>query len=244
MRGDLVVDLLSAHGTSEAELAGRARARGIDPDSLRTLVVLDVDPEQRRHALRILSRDPSQLAGEYLGTLVALAATSDPEKGAAELRRQLTPGVGEVLAVGAPPVEQLTELAPRFRSARRCAHLLPQLGVSDCAVSTIPYLPYEAVLGGADHAAVEAFIDSLIGPVMRWDEQRGTDLVVTLHHFLDEQSSPTRAARVLRVHTNTVLQRLERIDALLGEDWKHGDKRFRVTLAVRLRRVGDAARHT
>jgi hypothetical protein len=242
VRGDLVVDLLSARSTSDAELIGRTRARGINPDSLRTLVVLDVLPEQRRQALRILSRDPSQLTGEYLGLVVALIANTDPEKGADELRRQLAPRVGKVLAVGAPPVEQLTELASRFRSARRCTQLLPQLGVSDCAVSTIPYLPYEAVLGGADHSSVEAFIDSLIGPVVRWDEQRGTDLVATLHHFLDEQSSPTRAARVLRVHTNTVLQRLERIDALLGDDWKEGDKRFRVTLAVRLRRVGDAAR--
>jgi len=244
VRGDLVVDLLGAHGTSNAELVGRARARGIDPDGLRTLVVLDVPPEQRRHALRLLSRDPSRLAGEYLGTLVALTATTDPEKGADELRRELVPDVGEVLAVAAPPAELLTDLAPRFHSAQRCAQLLPQLGVRDRAVSTIPYLPYEAVLGGADHTSVEAFIDSLIGPVVRWDRQRGTDLVATLHHFLDEQSSPTRAARVLRVHTNTVLQRLERIDALLGDDWKDGDKRFRVTLAVRLRRVGDGARRS
>lgn len=238
VRGDLVVDLLGAHGTGNDELVARARARGVDPDAVRTLVVLDVPPEQRRHALRIMSRDATQLAGEHLGTLVALTPAADPEKAADTLRRRLTPVVERVLAVGAPPTELLTDLPARFRSARRCARLLPQLGVREGAVSTIPYLPYVAALGGADHATVEAFIDSLIGPVVRWDEQRGTDLVETLHHFLDEQSSPTRAARVLGIHTNTVLQRLERIEALIGDDWKDGDERFRVGLAVRLRRIG------
>lgn len=240
VRGDLVVDLLSAHHTSNGELVARARARGIDPETLRTLVVLDVAPDQRRHGLRVLSRDSSQLAGEHLGVLVALTPGTEPEKAADHVRRQLSSLSGEVLAVGAPPADLLTDLASRFRSARRCAQLLPQLGVHDTAVSTIPYLPYEAVLGDADHSTVEAFIDSLIGPIARWDEQRGTELVTTLHHFLDEQSSPTRAARALRVHTNTVLQRLERIDALIGEDWKDGDKRFRVSLAVRLRRIGES----
>lgn len=113
-------------------------------------------------------------------------------------------------------------------------------------MSTVPYLPYEAVLGGADHASIESFIGSLIGPIVRWDEQQGTDLVATLNRYLDEDSSPTRAARALGVHTNTVQRRLDRIDVLLGDDWKQGDKRFRVALAARreLRLSGREAIHS
>ncbi|MFD0662272.1 helix-turn-helix domain-containing protein [Thermocatellispora tengchongensis] len=47
-------------------------------------------------------------------------------------------------------------------------------------------------------------------------------------------ASPTRTARALGFHTNTILQRLDRLDALLGPGWREDDRFFRISLAVRL----------
>jgi DNA-binding PucR family transcriptional regulator len=44
-------------------------------------------------------------------------------------------------------------------------------------------------------------------------------------------------ARVLHVHKNTVIQRLDRIAELLGEDWQQPDRLFRLGVAVRVARL-------
>ena len=85
--------------------------------------------------------------------------------------------------------------------------------------------------GGGDP---RAFIDVVIGPVLRWDSEREGELMTTLSAFVDAQSSPTRSARQLHVHVNTVLQRLERITSLLGDDWREPEHLFRISVAARM----------
>ena len=67
-----------------------------------------------------------------------------------------------------------------------------------------------------------------------YDAERGTDLLGTLRAFVRSNASPTRTARALNFHTNTILQRLERLDRVLGEDWRDDERLFRIGLAVRL----------
>jgi len=59
-------------------------------------------------------------------------------------------------------------------------------------------------------------------------------LLATLRCFVQSNASPTRTARELHLHTNTVLQRLERITALLGEGWRESEALFRISIAVRM----------
>ncbi|WP_372507153.1 helix-turn-helix domain-containing protein [Actinomadura madurae] len=51
--------------------------------------------------------------------------------------------------------------------------------------------------------------------------------------------STVGAARALHLHKNTVLQRMERVTQLLGEDWQEPDHLFRITVAVRLAHLTD-----
>lgn len=59
------------------------------------------------------------------------------------------------------------------------------------------------------------------------------ELVRTLRRYLDQESSPTETAAVLGVHRNTVMQRLDRIRALLPVDLDDPDDRIAVHLATR-----------
>jgi DNA-binding PucR family transcriptional regulator len=70
--------------------------------------------------------------------------------------------------------------------------------------------------------------------VLDYDARRGTDLLATLRAWFDAGGSPARAAETLRVHVNTVAQRLDRISRLLGRDWSAPDRALEVQLAVRL----------
>jgi DNA-binding PucR family transcriptional regulator len=63
------------------------------------------------------------------------------------------------------------------------------------------------------------------------------ELVRTLEVYLDHQSSSTQAAADLRVHRNTVLNRVERIRSLLTVDLDDPDERLAVQLACRVVRL-------
>src|SRR5699024_3571736 len=162
-----------------------------------------------------------------------LTSEPDARDAAHVIRQHLTrSATPEALAVAGHPVRAVDDVSTSFETARRCAELLETMGRTDGVVDVRAYPPYLAMFGpGADP---QKFIDVVIGPVLQWDADRGGDLLATLGAFIDAQSSPTRTARRLHVHVNTVLQRLERITGLLGEGWREPESLFRVSVATRM----------
>jgi len=233
VRGDLVADLLSDDPVRVRDVAARARARRVDVERLRCLVVVGVDAEHRRAAARAAERAAGEggLVGEHANRLVVLTRASAP----ADAARQVHAAVARALAVPVLAVAAPAEgpLRARFEAAESCLRVLPALGRRDAAVTTDEYLPYAALFGpGAGR--VDAFVRSAIGPVLDWDASRGGALLPTLAAYLDNRSSPVATARVLHLHKNTVLQRLDRVAELLGADWQRPDRLFGVTVAVRV----------
>ena len=127
----------------------------------------------------------------------------------------------------------MQQLGQCFESARRCVEVVRKLNTSEEVVDSRAYEPYMAMFGTGGKYLPE-FIESTIGPVLRWDRERRTELFQTLCAFVDSYASPSRTARALRVHINTVSQRLERIGALLGSSWREPESLFRISVAVRL----------
>src|SRR6266542_1684639 len=78
-------------------------------------------------------------------------------------------------------------------------------------------------------------------PVLDYDARRGTVLTKTLEAYFGCGGSPARAAELLHVHVNTVVQRLERLGGLLGPDWQQPERALDLQLALRLYRLGPAS---
>jgi GAF domain-containing protein len=72
--------------------------------------------------------------------------------------------------------------------------------------------------------------------IARYDERRGTQLIATLEAYLADRRSVSRAARVLRIHPNTLRQRLERIAQLSGIELADADL-LALELAIKLARL-------
>lgn len=126
-------------------------------------------------------------------------------------------------------------IAAAHLEARRCADALLALGRHGDGAGASE-LGFVGLLIG-DGRDVPGFLDGTLGPVLGYDERRGTALVQTLDAYFGTGGSLSRTAERLHIHVNTVSQRLERISRLLGEDWQSPERALELQLALRLHRL-------
>lgn len=141
-----------------------------------------------------------------------------------------------VTAVCGPDVDGIAQLRGAVDRAARDLRFLGPLGIAGTTVRSDAFAPYHVLTSGEPEAAAR-YVDDLLGRVREWDDRRGTALVDTLAAYFDSGESRQGAAAALRVHPNTVQQRLERVWSLLDGDWTDPEFRFRVHAAVRLERL-------
>jgi DNA-binding PucR family transcriptional regulator len=85
-------------------------------------------------------------------------------------------------------------------------------------------------------ATAHRFLTAHLGPLL--DQPRGEVLLGTALAYLDAHGSINGTAELLRIHPNTVRQR---IDAELSSTWRRGPHRLDTHVAIRLWRLNRAA---
>ncbi|MGW4525683.1 helix-turn-helix domain-containing protein [Amycolatopsis sp. NPDC004378] len=137
----------------------------------------------------------------------------------------------------AGPATGAAELADAYDDAVACLRALEALGRTGSTASPADLGPYRYLLSQTGREEANTFAGRTLAPLLTHDEDRGTDLVRTAEVFLRHGRRKTPAAEELTIHPNTLYQRLDRITALLGEDWQEGDRALDVQLALRIHRL-------
>jgi DNA-binding PucR family transcriptional regulator len=154
--------------------------------------------------------------------------------------REVKAAAGAGVTIGAGgPAPGPEQIAPAYATALRCADALVALGLTGTAAAPTD-LGFVGLLMGGGSEDIDGFVSAAIGPVLDYDQRRGTVLRQTLESYFSAGSSPARAAEALHVHVNTVTQRLERLATLLGEDWQRPERALELQLALRLHRLRTA----
>jgi hypothetical protein len=182
------------------------------------------------------------LQGAALGSTSALLAV--PGAPAGEPVRAARDAVGEASAA-LPGAGQLTfalgpavradsgwrrwgETLREARATLRLALTVPlaetgraAAGRGGAVVTTSRALALERELAGdgltaAGRARLVALVDRVLGPLLGWEAAHPSDLVHTLEVHLRNGCSPTRTAALLHIGRQSLYQRLERIESLLG----------------------------
>ncbi|MBW5422492.1 GAF domain-containing protein [Streptomyces sp. BG9H] len=245
VRGELLDDLLTRDKTGgrhdSGSLALRARKLGINLSRPHAVLTLDTDNEPRSHlfaeAVRH-ARSLGGLAGIHDGHIVLLVPSSEPGALAAELARDLGKAAGAPVTVGsAGPATGPEQLPGTYTEAGRCLNALHALGRTGDG-SDIAGLGFLGVLLG-DRSDLDGFVRRYLGPVLAYDQQRGTELVQTLDAYYTHGASLSKAKDALHVHVNTVVQRLDRVAQLLGADWNSPTRALELQLALKLHRLGN-----
>ncbi|MGW6709913.1 PucR family transcriptional regulator [Streptomyces sp. NPDC054956] len=184
--------------------------------------------------------------GEQAVLFVLAPAPTDgrpePELDCAALERRLAAvlarwlGPRGSLSVGvSPPVDapgNARRALEETRTALRVAHDGPgQVTVRSTGdltshiLSLLPLIPVENR---------RAFAARLLGPLRDHDSRHRTDLVLTLEAFLDCDGSWTKCAARLRLHVNSLRQRVTRIEQLTGRNLARLETRLDFLAALRI----------
>ncbi|MET8945132.1 GAF domain-containing protein [Streptomyces sp. NPDC004542] len=261
VRGELLDDLLDARDRDPRLLRDRASRLHADLDATHVVLAarLDgpaADAGQEADARRRLWAAASHLAATRQGLaaardggtvlLLPLAPGHTATDLARRTARQLGTAVHEAVTVGASaPVAGLAthpdQVTAAYAESRRCLDTLRLLGRSGDGAAAEDFGFLGLLLGG--ERDVTGFVERTIGPLVAYDERRGTELLRTLDAYFTCGMSPARTKDELHVHVNTVAQRLERVGRLLGEDWQDPARALEIQLALRLHRFAVPARH-
>lgn len=244
-------ELVAGQVTDRAVLSERAASFGWDLSVPRAvaLVSIEEDPTgggdgeapSRRHVLAEAARAAfgrSAIVWERSDGIGALVTrTGDPLSVAAdgfgdEARRRL-PEVVVSVGVGrsvADPLD-LARSAGEARDALRVGRWSRGPG----AIATFEDLGLDRLLATVPTAERRAFADGMLAPLL--SAQNGSPaLVETLEAYLARRSV-AHAARDLYVHYNTLANRLDRIEELIGPFRDDPDRCLALALALRLRRL-------
>ncbi|MER7796622.1 helix-turn-helix domain-containing protein [Microbacterium sp. NPDC096154] len=143
----------------------------------------------------------------------------------------LTIGLGRA-AVGADAVRASDE------EARRALDIGVRMGRLGADVD-LQSLGSYALITDLDPAQRRAFADRYLGPLRRYDRERGGEFVATLETHLATGWSALQTAQRLHVHVSTLKYRLKRIAELTGLSLEDPEQRLCLQLALHLERLDE-----
>jgi sugar diacid utilization regulator len=265
-------DLLGRRVVAPAEIVTRAEEIGVDLTSGAAIVVvraqLHVPTEEgwRERVVTVAERGaratvPTAVAassgragGEVVGAEVVVLVPSDDaslaERVAESVLRELGASLpGHSFALGRSRFAAEPADLPR---AGNEALLAANVAEGDATGEEGPRVmafddtgAYRLLLSAMseDPAELQRFYAETIEPLVAYDEQYETDLVITVEAFLDADGNVAGTAQRLFTHRHTIRYRLERVRELSGLDVGSTDGREKLSLGLKAMRVlGIAAR--
>lgn len=93
------------------------------------------------------------------------------------------------------------------------------------------YLLFESIPSGTD---LKKFCDERILSLEEYDKVHNTELIPTLHVYLETVRSLTKTSKRLYVHKNTINYRINKCMELIGTDLQDGDEIFSYIFSLRI----------
>lgn len=244
VRGELLDDVLSEPNRDPDTLRERARRYRVDLDVEHVVVVVSAEGVERHRGAATavpLATERHGLAGLRGGDVVLVVPGKDAMPIARRITDRLRGVLGRPVTAGvAGPAAGPMQIAAAYREAHQCLVALNALDrhgdVADAA--SLGFVRF--LFGGGDDAGVDDYLRRTLGPVLEYDARRGSQLVATLDTWFTVGGSLGAAGERLQVHANTVGQRLERVAALLGDDWRKPGRALDIQLALRVWRMRES----
>jgi purine catabolism regulator len=238
--------LIAGPSGDPGEIAERARSFGWDLHRPRAVLLASIDPPVDANHSTVLTT----IAAAARATLgrdaivwvrsATVAALIAPDSSAPAERREIAERFQAELDVRVRTatisigvgrrVESPAELARSFDEASRAVDV-GRWAKGRHATAVYDLLGIERLLASSSAEDLDEFVEHAIGPLLAYDRANGTDLVTTLGVWLETRNMAA-ASRQLHVHYNTLKNRFERIEAVLGPIVQDADRMLECAIAV------------
>jgi len=256
--GDFVRELLDRSVTDRGDIAARASELGADISSGAAVLIGRAIPrsaqsgEWRSRVLTVALRavraiSPGALAaeGDWEGEgaeVVAVLPAEDDERAvraaealAAELEQELT-GFAVVVSrsrIASDPVD----LYRAGQEARLAANVGEAEGERILAFEDTGAYRLLLPAMSEDPAELQRFYSETVEPLVAYDDQYETGLLVTIETYLENDGNVAATAQRLFTHRHTIRYRLERARDLCGHDITSTEGREKLGLGLKAMRV-------
>ncbi|WKX11584.1 PucR family transcriptional regulator, partial [Streptomyces sp. NL15-2K] len=252
----LLADLADRAALNQPEVEARSALAGFHPGPGARLIGVSLhgtrDVSTVDRAARLLG-GAGVLRAAFPGDVLALLALSggrpgDPIRAVQDAFRTaaepgLTVAVGHAVDAGSGWLRWSDTL----RAARTTLELALTVPAAEPGVPDGPLvtssralaLERELTRGGVDanRERLAGLVQHALGPLLAWEAAHPSDLVRTLEVHLRHGCSPTRTAALLHIGRQSLYQRLERIESLLGLEIDDPDLLGELLAAVCAHRV-------
>ncbi|HEY8607999.1 MAG TPA: GAF domain-containing protein [Noviherbaspirillum sp.] len=229
--------LISAHSEARASMPEQARHLGLDLAQSLSLILIETEqPKPDFVARRLRARMPQGvLLDEVDGAVVIVCATARTEEVvqvfSAMAERELG---GPYRGILSKPMQWHGAVPGVYGALRRGLSVLRRIGAKGRIIEQNQMALYSVLFESHDRESLKAFINASIGPLVAYDQKRGTQIAETLLNYLDSNQNAKSTASNLGIHVNTVRQRLANVDELLGQ-WSSSSRVLEIHVALRLR---------
>ena len=241
---DDAVRMVALGRTTQAETTLRLDRAGLDLEAESyAVVVLGFEPDHDGDELRDLCEEifaeevGSVVAQPPGGPTIAIVPTSAEDVLVHDLRgvlERIAPGLTpRRLAVGVSDAVPVAGLSGMLEEARHAYRLAAHGEDPTTIVRGKEIDSHVLLLASVPDEVRRLFARRVLGGVLAYDDENGTDLLATLRVFLDCSGSWSRTAQRLHLHVNSVRYRIARIEQLTGRDLSQLPDRVDVFLALR-----------
>jgi purine catabolism regulator len=250
-------ELIAGHGDGAAGVTERAISFGWDLTRPRAVLLASIDPPADcgipAAALNTIAAaaratlGPDAIIWPRSTTIAALLApdTDDPaerRRVAERLRHELDQRLRSVtVSIGVGRRVDTPSLLPRsFDEASRAVDV-GRWAKGRHVTEVFDELGLERLLSATPRDDLAEFVQQAIGPLARHDRTHHTDLIETLSVWLETRNM-AEAARRIHVHYNTLKNRLDRVEALIGPVVTDAARALECEVAIHVDRHYDMSR--
>lgn len=259
-KSHFVFDLLYNNFESEELLIQRGRQLGWDftrPQQLLVMEPHDFQPAHKKAALfeqlqqtvsRLLQAEFRQaIVFEQLEQLVVIIPMQDGEKNrgklwltewAQSLKRRVEDriaGIGLSIGIGRtyPSIADLSRSYQEAKQALELGRYLQDKG----HITHFEALGIMHLLSHISLETLDDFYKECLGAILEYDERNGTNFLETLQEYFQQNADFNLTAEKLFMHSNTLRNRLKKIEELLELDLQKLENRVNLSVACKIARM-------
>lgn len=236
-------DLVTARFGDRRAVEQNAERYGLSVHGANSVLVIPTAPVQRYQVMsavrEALAPAPAivSLHGAHVCVIVGSKESGEIAKRVvtALSARKHVPLVG--MATGTRGIDGI---APAHEQAHQVAAAQIALGWKAGYADAVQLGLAGMMLSGTSPAVVDELIERMLGPLIDYDARHNTQLLLTAWTYFECGTRLESTAAHLFVHKNTVRQRAERIDAILGAGWRTAPRSVDIHFALRVWRLREA----